>query len=726
MTDTKTPPSYAQLLETNYLIQASTDETYWLCLTRTVQESKLFPVPAYMMMSYVMAFYRYPELLRKVETYMSAEEIGDRMRSMSMKCQNPSMGWALPGVYLLGREWLINLGLIRPSDAVEDIVTVMDFWKRFQLSWHRNSGHLMNSDYGHRGQILAERQISGFHADLYDCIDGDELHVAAQAFMASASQYGFLISCESRISLSNSGPYPLSDNVQMIVRDFMDLSESDFPWLDDVAADVPFNNITVTMAVKDTHFYLVDDWGSFESEPEFKAENVVGVGLYVSDNLSGGYQPLAMESRDALIARFRELEEQVRDATTRLWRRIAGWSRDEMMDAGAITYFSMIKDIAHIAGCYDVDDWMQIDVRADRLRPLLNDEYSRDVLGELVGYLSLPSQQLNDYTMAKHHDDPRRMFSHIPHAILADEPWTARCGPVGEGVTYLAPKKDAYTTTRGRMTLAEYNRLSREAAADPVFHADRMRCETWVKYHAGTEAADALYTRTQARSRTIAGAGSMARRGAAGAGVGAEAPPELPDYHLVLHGAAIRKAADAAAIAELIGLPLASVTRELAAAIEGGRAAQAGERYMLTAPGQMALRAEYSRFYEAARREPAMTAAYDRFESINSALKSLITDWQTVEVGGSRLPNDHNDKDHDAAIIDRLGALHERFAPVLADMARFVPRLAAHGDLLMAALEHAEDGDIAWVSDATIASYHTVWFEMHEDLLRILGREREE
>ena len=98
--------SYAQLLETNNLIQTCSDETYWLCVTRTVQESKLFPVPAYMMLSYLMAFYRYPSLLRKIESGMLAEEIGDRARNMGMKIQNPSIGWALPGFYLLGREWL--------------------------------------------------------------------------------------------------------------------------------------------------------------------------------------------------------------------------------------------------------------------------------------------------------------------------------------------------------------------------------------------------------------------------------------------------------------------------------------------------------------------------------------------------------------------------------------------------------------------------------------------
>jgi len=110
--------SYAQILETNNLMQNCSDETYWLCVTRTVQESKLFPVPAYMMLSYLMAFYRYPSLLRKIETRLLAEEIGDRARNMGMKIQNPSMGWALPGFYLLGREWLINMGLLKPTDAI--------------------------------------------------------------------------------------------------------------------------------------------------------------------------------------------------------------------------------------------------------------------------------------------------------------------------------------------------------------------------------------------------------------------------------------------------------------------------------------------------------------------------------------------------------------------------------------------------------------------------------
>ena len=34
-------------------------------------------------------------------------------------------------------------------------------------------------------------------------------------------------------------------------------------------------------------------------------------------------------------------------------------------------------------------------------------------------------------------------------------------------------------------------------------------------------------------------------------------------------------------------------------------------------------------------------------------------------------------------------------------------------------------GEIDYVSGVKVGSYHTVWFELHEDLLRLLGRSRE-
>ena len=500
--------SYAKLLETNNLIQRLADDSYWLCVTRTVQESKLFPVSPYMILSYLMAFYRYPALLRKIEAHMPAEEIADRVRNSGGKLQTPHISWCLPSFYLLGREVLQAWGLLRPEDAVDDIVTVMDFWKRYMLSWHRNNGHFLNSEYGHRAQILSEAKLQVFHADMYECEEGDELHTAATAFAAAVAQFGFLISCESRVSMSNHGPYKLDDSRELLVREFMDLSEYDYPWMDDIGSLIPYNNLTMPMAVRDCHFYLVDDWGSFESKPEFKSHHMCGVGLYTSSALSDGYLPVGMGSREELTQTFKDLTAALKQATTKLWARQAGWSRDQMIDAGAIVYYSMIKELAHVAGCYEMEDWMLVDERANRFRGLLNDEYANLFLGELVGTLTNPAQRLHEYSMMRQSNTPSRMYALIPYSVLDDDQIPGTVGDISAGVSTLPEKNNRYTTTEGVLSQDDYNQ--RVQAFTPfICDGERnRRCETWLKHHFESPEADEIYQFEQRNSRNLAGRGA--------------------------------------------------------------------------------------------------------------------------------------------------------------------------------------------------------------------------
>lgn len=133
--------------------------------------------------------------------------------------------------------------------------------------------------------------------------------------MAAISQYAVLVACESRVCMTNHGPYNLGNGRELLVRDFFDLAEGDLPWLDGVAKNVPHARLTITTAVKDTHFYMVDDWGSFESRPEYKAENICGVGLYTSDELSETQISVGMGSRSELIETFESYAEIFKEAT---------------------------------------------------------------------------------------------------------------------------------------------------------------------------------------------------------------------------------------------------------------------------------------------------------------------------------------------------------------------------------------------------------------------------
>lgn len=200
----------------------------------------------------------------------------------------------------------------------------------------------------------------------------------------------------------------------------------------------------------------------------------------------------------------------------------------------------------------------------------------------------------------------------------------------------------------------------------------------------------------------------------------------MNERDLILHATAIKRHAPLPAIAHLAGLPEATAQAVIDKAVATGRVFEARGAYALTPLAGVALTARYARHFGALRQDAVFVGAYEGFERINRTLKQIITDWQTLDIGGAKVANDHSDKAHDDAVIDRLGGLHEQAEPILTKLASRLPRLKYYADKLLAALEASEDGDHEWVSDIRRDSYHTVWFELHEELLRIMGRAREE
>jgi hypothetical protein len=196
---------------------------------------------------------------------------------------------------------------------------------------------------------------------------------------------------------------------------------------------------------------------------------------------------------------------------------------------------------------------------------------------------------------------------------------------------------------------------------------------------------------------------------------------------LALHGLAVKKAGSAQDVAGVLGRGEDEVAPALDAAVGDGQAIGAKGTYMLTPAGRSWLDERYPEAYAGLRSDPEATAAYERFERVNRELLSLFTDWQMMpSAGGERIQNDHSDTDYDHGVIDRLGAQHERAEKILGRFAELDQRLAAYTRRLDEAYDKVLAGEHDYVSGARIDSYHTVWFELHEDLLRMLGREREE
>lgn len=116
----------------------------------------------------------------------------------------------------------------------------------------------------------------------------------------------------------------------------------------------------------------------------------------------------------------------------------------------------------------------------------------------------------------------------------------------------------------------------------------------------------------------------------------------------------------------------------------------------------------------------AVTGIYDQFRSSNVDFKSLVADWQLKD--GE--PNDHEDSAYDAAVLARLDEIHEQVAPVVVAAADLLPRLRRYFDRLTNALTKVQQGDVVWFTRPIIDSYHTVWFELHEELILASGLTR--
>ena len=120
----------------------------------------------------------------------------------------------------------------------------------------------------------------------------------------------------------------------------------------------------------------------------------------------------------------------------------------------------------------------------------------------------------------------------------------------------------------------------------------------------------------------------------------------------------------------------------------------------------------------------AVADAYQRFLAINQRILECCTQWQLREVNGEQVPNDHSDPAHDAIALARLGRIDDAVQPVCSDLAAALERFADYGPRLRSARQKVEAGDTDWFTKPLIDSYHTVWFELHEDLLVTLGIER--
>lgn len=196
---------------------------------------------------------------------------------------------------------------------------------------------------------------------------------------------------------------------------------------------------------------------------------------------------------------------------------------------------------------------------------------------------------------------------------------------------------------------------------------------------------------------------------------------------LALHGLRLTGLAEAGAVAEVFGVDPGPIEVELKAladddlVVRRDRPPRTG--WLLTPEGRAEGARRVAAELDAAGARDALRSWYDRFPPLNGRLLDVCCRWQLRDPQANVL-NDHRDPAYDRAVVAELVALDADAQPFCAELAGVLGRFGSYGPRLAHALERVTSGATEYIDRPLVASYHTVWFELHEDLLATLGLDR--
>jgi hypothetical protein len=198
---------------------------------------------------------------------------------------------------------------------------------------------------------------------------------------------------------------------------------------------------------------------------------------------------------------------------------------------------------------------------------------------------------------------------------------------------------------------------------------------------------------------------------------------------LTLHAIRLKGMADDAEVAARFGLDL-TLARELLLDFQAfgwiTRVEFVGTAgWTLTESGRSENERQLAHELAATNSNSSIHDAYLSFLPHNDRLLRACTDWQLRPSGADPLAvNEHTDNEWDQRVLTTLSALREEIRTICQELGHRLARFRGYDDRFTAALARVEQGELTWVARPRVDSCHTVWMELHEDLIATLGIRR--
>lgn len=335
--------------EANELIAHASELVDFQVSKRGLLESQLFPVTAYICVSFYNSYDMLYEVLKKVSEKTTPEQMGKDSRKILSEIHALSIFY-IPLYYMAGRMGEICRNNNDPhsesNEKREQTLFVLDFWKRLASSYFPDD-KISVYDSEKKNIALDQHDVDWTMNHVINVTNDQGVKV--KRAMANLELVSFIDECEARAKLCDHGPYKLNDDEILVMREISHLYDGNkphFPW-SETEAKAPYSNIVAAFRLKNVET-TYDDFASLETNPVEFSNNITGVALFTRNK--DKVIPLNLDILD-------DFSDYAGKANRELFLKFSKWDKKQRLVAGAFAYCYGYARFTNYVGITDQINW---------------------------------------------------------------------------------------------------------------------------------------------------------------------------------------------------------------------------------------------------------------------------------------------------------------------------------------------------------------------------------
>jgi hypothetical protein len=305
-------------------------------------DSSLFDLPRRSLIGYEIVYEHGPWLLREVQRYANATQIGERMRDVAVRPGYLQLTM-LPCGYLSARQLRLLAAGADPAtpahdERPDDLAVVCQFTAMASASYRRVPVGVQPPPGGAPHPILDRARVAELASRLTTATP--QRIEAARRLSGTAASYALLLHGEQRDGITGHGPYPGPSGRRLLFVEYTDLRGDFLPWAP-APGEVALDGLSFLYEVPESVQVRHDPYGSLTVDPldflsvvgRLRVFARVGTELRVLD--------------DDQIAAVRDA---LTDAQDGLYARIVGWPEAMRVQYGGWIFANHLHAFALAAG----------------------------------------------------------------------------------------------------------------------------------------------------------------------------------------------------------------------------------------------------------------------------------------------------------------------------------------------------------------------------------------